>query len=225
MRCGFTNTPGVELIIQINNYRIAKVYVTKYLELVVNEKLNWSNHINKLYNKLTPMIGALYRCNAYLTESNRYLIYNAYLLSNFRYLITIWGVCSNSSFKRAQVLQNKSVKSLFKLHYRTSSESLYKDLKLIPLSYILKIEQCKQIYKICSNNLKCNTVLIQNNQIHDHCTRGRDNIYLTNARTNRCLLDPLSKAIESYNQIPNMIKEMPYKLFLKNLKMFLNINN
>ena len=77
--------------------------MTKYLGLVVDEKLNWSKHINKLYNKLTPMIGALYRCNAYLTESNRYFIYNVYLLSNFRYLITIWGVCSKSSFKRAQV--------------------------------------------------------------------------------------------------------------------------
>ena len=109
-------------------------------------------------------------------------------MSNFRYLITIWGVCSNISFKRAQILQNKYIKSLFKLHYRTS-ETLYKNLKLNPLSYILKIEQCKQIYKIFSNNLKCNTVLIRNNQIHDHCTRGRDNIYLTIARTNRCLLD------------------------------------
>ena len=105
------------------------------------------------------MIGALYRCNVYLTESNRYLINNAYLLSNFRYLITIWGVCSNLSFKRTQILQNKSIKLLFKLHYRTFSETVYKDLKLNPLSYIIKTEQCKQIYKICSN-LKCNTVLI-----------------------------------------------------------------
>ena len=151
------------------------------------------------------MIGALYR------ESNRYPIYNAYLLSNFRYLITIWGVCSNLSFKRAQIVQNKSIKSLFKLHY---TMQLYKDLKVNPLSYILKIEQCKQIYKICSNNLKCNTVLIHNNQIHDHCTRGRGNIYLKNAKTNRGLLDPLSKAIESYNQIPYMMR---YKLFFVNL--------
>ena len=113
---------------------------------------------------------------------------------------------------------SKSIKSLFKLHYKTFSETVYKDRKL--LSYILKIEQCKQIYRICSNNFKCNTVLIQNNQMHDHCTRCRDNIYLTNARTNRCLLDSLSKAIETYNQIPNMIKEMPYKHFLKSLKMF-----
>ena len=144
-------------------------------------------------------------------------------MSNFRYLITIWGVSSNSSIKRAQVLQNKSIKSFFKLHYKTFSETVYKDRKL--LSYILKIEQCKQIYNICSNNLECKTILIHNNQIYDHYTKSRGNIYLTNARTNRGLLDPLSKAIESYNQIPNMIKEMPYKLFLKNLKMFLNINN
>ena len=72
------------------------------------------------------MIGALNRCNAYLTESNRYLIYKAYLLSNLRYLITKWGVYSNLSFKRTQILQNKSINSLFKLHYRTSSETLYK---------------------------------------------------------------------------------------------------
>ena len=89
------------------------------------------------------------------------LLFNIQCVSfvKFQILITIWEVCGNSSFKRAQVLQNKSVKSLFKLHYRISSESLYKDLKLIPLSYILKIEQCKQIYKICSNNLKCIIVL------------------------------------------------------------------
>ena len=34
------NTPEVELNIQINNYKIAKVTVTKYLGLVVDEKLN-----------------------------------------------------------------------------------------------------------------------------------------------------------------------------------------
>ena len=50
------NIPDVELNIQINNYKIAKVTVTKYLGLVVDKKLNWSNHINKLYKKLTPMI-------------------------------------------------------------------------------------------------------------------------------------------------------------------------
>ena len=54
------NTPEVELNIQINNYKIAKVTVTKYFGLVFDKKLNWSNYINKLYNKLTPMIGALY---------------------------------------------------------------------------------------------------------------------------------------------------------------------
>ena len=52
------NTPEVELNIQINKYKIAKATVTKYLGLVVDEKLNWSNHIKTLYNKLTPMVGA-----------------------------------------------------------------------------------------------------------------------------------------------------------------------
>ena len=92
------------------------------------------------------------------------------------------------------------------------------------MSYILKTEQCKQIYKICLNNLKYHSVVIHNNQIRVHCTRGRGNIYLTNASTNRGLLDPLSKAIESYNQIPNMIKEIPYKLFEESYSV-LDINN
>ena len=58
------NTPEVKRNIQINIYKLAKVTVTKYLGLVVDKKLNWSNHLNKLYNKLSAMMGALYRCNA-----------------------------------------------------------------------------------------------------------------------------------------------------------------
>ena len=50
------NTPEVKLNIQINNYKIAKVTVTKYLGLVVVEKLNWSKRINKLYNNDRSLI-------------------------------------------------------------------------------------------------------------------------------------------------------------------------
>ena len=218
------NTPESLMNIQINNHNITRVTSTKYLGLVIDDKLTWTEHIQKLHNKITPMIGALFRCTEYLNNKNRYLIYNAYILSNLRYLLTIWGTCNITNFKRIQTLQNKATKTLFRLNYRTPTDTLYKELNLNPLPYILKLEQCKQVYNILTNNLKCNTTIIFNDQIHNHNTRTRTNIHLTNARTNRALLNPLSKALETYNDIPIQIRESQYRTFLKKLKLYLNEN-
>lgn len=130
------NSEQQNITVQINNTKLKKLQKTKYLGLIVDDKLNWDSHIEHIIkNKLVPMIGVLYRCSNFLNNKNRNLIYNAYILSNLQYLIKIWGSCNSTNFQKAQVLLNKAVKILYQLPYRTHTHLLCHSIN--PLKYII----------------------------------------------------------------------------------------
>ena len=173
------NTVNLDIHLTINKTPISKVQVTKYLGLIIDDKVNWSYHIDKIINKIVPMLGAIYRCRDYLNRINRYLIYNAYELLNIMYLIGIWGTCGLTNFKKIQIMQNKIVKVLFKKPYLTPTAELYSaETVMHPVRYFIELEKCKQVYKILHGILKCNTELSFNSEIHSHFTRGNSNIYI-----------------------------------------------
>lgn len=217
------NTEHYDFNININNMQLSQVHTTKYLGLILDDKLNWNSHIDSLVKKIIPMLGALHRCTKFLNTSNRYAIYNAYILSNLRYLINIWGTCGVTSFKRVQVLQNRAIKILFQMPYRTSSELLYSNLSLQPIRYVFELEQCKQIYNILRCNLKCNSKLKTNSELYEYNTRGNQNLHVGNIRTHKALYNPLMRATLMFNNVPVNVRQAPsFKLFLIKLKEFLN---
>lgn len=95
------------ITISINGTELQKVDSFKYLGLVIDENLTWVDHIEHIKNKLISFIGAIYRCRHFLTKNTKYKIYNAYFLSVMRYLIPVWGTCSESNFQKTIVLQKK----------------------------------------------------------------------------------------------------------------------
>lgn len=220
------NTPNHDLDIRVNEIKICKVESVKYLGLIMDGGLNWGKHIDHLHKKIVPMCGALYRCAQYLNSNNRFLIYNAFVVSHLRYLITIWGCCGSVAFRRAQVLQNRVVKVLFQFENRTHTETLYRVLQLLPLRHILELEQCKQVYKTLTNSLKCNSEFVFVSQLHSHDTRAANDIHLPVARTNKSLNNPLFRAFEVYNSLPLSIKSnSSYGRFLAEVKAFLSARN
>lgn len=123
-----------------------------------------------------------------------------------------------------QTLQNKVVKVLFVLDYGTPTDTVYQITRILQIQSILEIEQCKHVYKITNNQLKCNIPLISNNQIHSLETRNHHHIYLTITRTNVALNNPLARCIETFNALPARIKNKDnYSSFLKGLKRYKNI--
>ena len=194
-----------EIEIKINNVTLEKVSSIKYLGLYLDEDLNWSIHIEHINNKIIPLIGALFRCRQFLTKNAKYKIYNAYILSILRYLIPVWGTCGITNFNKVQVLQNRALKTLFQLNYRMHTDEVYQLLNLLPVSYILKIEQSKLIYKVIHNIQKSNILITHINQVHSHDTRNNTNIYLSLARTNIALHNPYSEASTAFNALPTDI--------------------
>lgn len=192
--------------IKINSINIEQVDTIKYLGLIMDNNLSWKDHVNYIYSKVIPMMGALYTIRNYINDQTRMSIYNAYCLSHFRYLIPVWGTCGVGDLNNLQILQNKVLKTLFRYNRMTCTEQLYKELGVSDIGRLLKFEQCKLIHRIINKKQKSNIEIVFRNDIHVHNTRFCDGIHLDNVRTNKGLRNPISQASEVFNKLPVHIK-------------------
>ena len=66
----------------LQNIIIERVSQVKYLGLHIDEKQNWNVHINKLKNKIRPVVFAVSRLRQYLNTRAVWNIYYAYIVSH-----------------------------------------------------------------------------------------------------------------------------------------------
>lgn len=196
-------------VITIKNISIKQVTHTKYLGLIIDEKLNWREHMTHVTSKIVPMLGAIYRIRDYLTHKSRMYIYNSFFLSHFRYLLPLWGSCGQVDFNKMQVLQNKTLKILFKLDWRTHTVELHRRLGVLNLRELLLIEQGKYIFKVTNKIQKSNIKIVFSEDVHRHYTRAQHNLcWDGRIRTNIGLHNPAYRAATAYNELPDAIKLM-----------------
>ena len=61
--------------IRINNCVIDRVHVTKFLGVLIDEKLNWKKHITFICSKLSKSIGVIYKASRLLNTPALYTLY------------------------------------------------------------------------------------------------------------------------------------------------------
>ena len=75
--------------------------------------------------------------------------------SQIIYGIVLYGVCRSSLLNKVQVLQNKLIKVLYKLPYRTDTDALHSNLDILKFKDICKYQIQKFVYE--SVNKTCIT--------------------------------------------------------------------
>ena len=63
------NNQLTDFNVKINDKTITRTTCVKYLEVFIDDKLTWSNHIAYLENKLSRSVGLFYRIRQYLSDS------------------------------------------------------------------------------------------------------------------------------------------------------------
>ena len=95
--------------INMCNSEIKHVSSLKFLGVIVDNKLNWSNHIKFICNKLSKNIGVLYRLKS-LPKSVLKLIYNALIIPHINDCITAWGNAHDHYIQRIILLQKRAIR-------------------------------------------------------------------------------------------------------------------
>ena len=112
---------------KVNNITISRTDQSKYLGVILDEKLNWEAHIKHLAMELTKTIGAFNIIKNYIPEKNKKQLYYAYVYSKIQYGIEVYGHAKTSYLRKIQTKQNRALKTLFNLDYRSPTLQLHHD--------------------------------------------------------------------------------------------------
>ena len=99
--------------IKINNHNIKEVKETKFLGVIIDNKLTWLPHIQHLHKKLKSATGILRRIRHHIPEENYKSIYYSLFESHLTYCITVFGGAKNTHLEKLFRVQKHCIRILF----------------------------------------------------------------------------------------------------------------
>ena len=93
--------------IVIDNSPIERVHQTKFLGVVIDSGLTWTDHVSRIANKMSRNIGIINKVKNLIDEKSLIQLYNTLVLPYLMYCHLIWGKCSQTNLNRLIRLQKK----------------------------------------------------------------------------------------------------------------------
>ena len=90
---------------------IKRVHETKFLGVILDDRLNWSHHIKAVKAKMNRYVGIMYRIKNLLPLKSRIQIFHSFVQSYINYCSLIWGFASKSNIDSLFVGQNKGLRA------------------------------------------------------------------------------------------------------------------
>ena len=202
------HTPGTRLNyipkVSINGIDLERVSEFNFLGLTIQENLSWKSHAEKIANKISKYNGVLSRLKHYLPSNILRMIYCSVIQSNMNYSLLAWGYEN----KRVVKLQKKAIRNITASKYNAHTEPLFKELCLLKINDILKLNALKFFYKLKNNQVPLYFYgynILTQEELHGRDTRFNQMYALSNTRTilqKKCLRNFLPELL---NTIPKII--------------------
>ena len=104
---------SLDQLIVIDGKEIREVNETKFLGVIIDNKLSWEPHINTLNKKLKAAIGSLNRISKFLPKELHKTLYHTLFESHLSYGITVWGSAAKKHIDRIFKTQKHCLRVLF----------------------------------------------------------------------------------------------------------------
>ena len=75
----------------INKVPIQQVDNTKFVGVIIDDNLNWSNHISYINSKIATGIGIICRARKLFSKSALINLYYAFIFPYLIYCVEVWG--------------------------------------------------------------------------------------------------------------------------------------
>ena len=98
--------------IEIANTLIERKTESKFLGVIMDEKLNWSHHISALKSKMSRYIGIMFKLKNVLPLNARIQIFHSFIQSHINYCSLVWGFSSKCNIESIFVKQKKGMRAV-----------------------------------------------------------------------------------------------------------------
>ncbi len=102
------NPPILELC--IDGVAIRSELHVKLLGVHIDQRLSFNYHITEMFKNASNQTRALDHLSGMLNVESKFLIFNAFVVSNFIYCPLVWHMCTVSYSKKAEKIQKRALR-------------------------------------------------------------------------------------------------------------------
>ena len=193
-----------------NGTTIDRVDSFRYLGVVFDPRLTWSEHINKLSCNISKRIGVIRRVKYYLPPKTLMMLGNALIMPLFDYCSCVWSNCNANLSNSLQVLLNRLGRILLSADIKTPIKDILSSLGWCKLTDKWQEQLLLMIFKSLKGHapLYLSELFTFNDCLHSQCTRSQSNNTLiepawNNMQGKRTFL---YRSTKEWNKLPNDIK-------------------
>ena len=211
--------------ISMGNVRLKRVSKVKYLGVILDEMVSWSDQIVNLSSKLARSAGIFSKLRYYLDNSTLLQMYHALFNSHLQYGILCWGSTSATNLNNLQILQNRAIRNMMKAPRYFRLDNYFLNLRILKVHDLYKFEVAKFLHGHHNNLLPdiFSSFFNESGANHSHNTRSSVNINydIPFCRTSRGQRSILFYGPKVWNGIPISIKTVSKLAFKKEYKVFI----
>ena len=112
----------------LNNVSLEKVQCTKFLGIIIDDGLKWTNHISYIKMKLEGF-GIILRARKFFNKKTLLNLYHAFIFPYLIYCVEIWGNAVNIYLDPLIKLQKKIIKVITFSQYLAHTNDLFFHLR------------------------------------------------------------------------------------------------
>ena len=138
-------------VLKINEHVVKRSSSIKFLGVIVDEHLNWTDYINILENNLSKILGLLYKSKQFLN-----VIFSMLFHSYLHYGNIAWYSTSMAKLKRLYIKQKQAIKAL---------SMTFEDNSGLKIENLIRKKGILNIYKLHISHVISIMFKVKNNTI------------------------------------------------------------
>ncbi len=103
---------GVIPEIYIAGKKIERKTETRFLGVILDDKLSWSKHISAVRSKMMRYVGVMYKIKRHLPIKARLQIYQSFVQSHLNYCSIVWGFAAKSHIESLFSRQKQGIRAV-----------------------------------------------------------------------------------------------------------------
>ncbi len=177
-----------DLSLCIGTEKLERVTSTKFLGLILDEKMLWHDHIDHCSKKVSSGLYAMNAAKRYLTSEHLHILYCSLIHPYLTYGNLVWGNTHQKYLHRLEILQKKAIRIMTKSSFNAHASPLFKQARVLKLKDIHDSHVCTFMYEYVHGILPrpLSTMYEPNRECHGHNTRHANDPKLPKTNTKLC---------------------------------------
>lgn len=194
--------------IQMGGNIIEKVHSMKYLGFIIDDKLNFHEHVEYLCKKIAKKIGFLSRISNKLNYMDKITVYQTIIAPHFEYCASILFSCTKGDIEKLQVLQNRAMRKILKCHKFTSEASMLEALCWMSVAQRIRYKTMMLVYKIRNNRVPNSMVehVSYVGDSHKYLLRNNEDFRIKRTMKAKTKDTIFNKGLSEFNNLPSDLK-------------------